>query len=149
MLRFVSVDRAQQVENLVGRSRTRIHLRASPLDDGLGELWQLLVWNAERTQLREPGEARELRGSIGGPAVKQVDRDEFAVEAQRRRQAERVERAVRQAVAPADRLGHRVPEREARARERLAGLCRTAEQVLARAAVARIVEDTRERRRDR
>ena len=51
------------------------------------------------------------------------------VEAQRRRQAERVHRAVRQAVAAAERLRHRVREPETGERERLARRRRAAEQL--------------------
>ena len=66
------------------------------------------------------------------------------VPAQRRRQADPVQRPVRQAVAAADRLRHRVREGEARAAERSAAVARTAQQLRARLEVARRLDDARQ-----
>src|SRR5207237_6542945 len=64
------------------------------------------------------------------------------------RQADPVQRPVWEAVTAADRLCHRVREREARATERGAGVARAAEQLCPRLAVVRAVDDMRQRLRD-
>src|SRR5215211_6179830 len=129
-----SEDRLHQLEHVRGGRWARVHERAAAADDRLGELGKVVFADSQRAQRREAGEPRELLRALGGTPAEECVRDELGVEAERRRQAERVQRTVREAVAAADRLRHRVAEREARARERLARLRRAAEELLARSA---------------
>ena len=70
------------------------------------------------------------------------------VEAERLGKRERVHRSVRQPVAPADRLGQRVTQPEARRREGRAGVHRSFEELSPRLEVVRMLDNVREPLRD-
>ena len=94
--------------------------------------------DAEIAQALEAAEPRELldaRGGIVRPEGGAEAGDRLAgdrlVEPERRRQRQRVQRAVRRAVAAAERLGECVAEREHRAAERGAGMTGALEELRA------------------
>ena len=101
-------------------------------------------------QEREPDEARKLLDAAGRVigAHRLAEALDLCgggvpVEAKRRRQADRVRRAVRRSRSGRLRLGHRVPEPEARAGQRRARVHRSLEQRPLRLWVVTVREDER------
>src|SRR4051794_13284980 len=110
-------DRLEQLLDLLRRRRPRVHLVAVPLRRRVGDLRELLARDTEVAETPELAEARELldarRGVAGADRLAEANdglRDGERVEAQRGREAERVHRPVGEAVAPSERLSHRVRE---------------------------------------
>ena len=112
-------------------------LAAGTHDDRLGDVVQLVLGDAEIAQPLEAAEPGELLGARDrivrahrlAEALDRLRGDRL-VEAQRGRKAERVRRAVRDPVAAAERLRHRVGEPHPRAGERRAGVHRALEELL-------------------
>ena len=119
----------------------RIRLVAAALRGGGRELGDVRLGDAELGETRDAAERGELLDACGRVAADRLaerahrDRRVARVVAERRRQEDAVQRPVRQAVLAADRLRHRVREREHRAGKRLAAKARAAKELGARVAV--------------
>src|SRR5438876_5658272 len=149
-------DRAVERLDLGGSRGAWVRPRASALRRRLGDLSELRLRDGEVAEPLEAGETSKLFGArrrIANPerVAEPGDRPGGGgrVESERRRQAERVHRAVGEPVAPAERLRHRVPEREAGSRKRAAGRLGSAEECGAAVQVGAVRENAWKRRRDR
>ena len=134
------------------RGRPRVRLGPRPLGRRGGDDRQLRLRDAELTEAleaREAGELLHLPRRVVAPdrlaEACDLGGGDRLVEAQRRRQADRVEGAVRDPVAAAERLRHRVAEAEPRAPQRGPGVHGALEQLAARLDVATVGENARQR----
>src|SRR5437867_811238 len=104
----------QELLDLIGRRLTGIGFRAGALDDGFGHLPQLALWDPEVAKPLEAaqfGQFLDVETDGLSEAAYRIRHNLF-VEPQCGRQRERVHRAVRQPVTPAERLCDRMAERE-------------------------------------
>ena len=103
-----------------------------------------------RRRSKPPSRASSSTRAAGSsvPERRPEPRDRLArrglVEAERRRQRQRVQSAVRRAVAAAERLRERVAEREHRAAEGSAGVAGAAKELLARLGVPGLLDHPRQ-----
>src|SRR5438094_422320 len=132
----------------------RVGLVAAAHRRGGGDFRQLLPWDAEVAQTLEAAQTRQLARALDRVApdclaeARHLVWDVVTVVSERRRQAERVHRAVRDAVDATERLRHRVCEREPREPERMARVGGATQKVEPRVAVAWARDDMRQRGRD-
>src|SRR5438105_7010216 len=138
------VHRAEKLRDLLRARRPRVRLRAGAGGGRLGDLVQLVLGHAEVAEPAEPAEAGELLDAADRVVVCAERGSELAqrlgsdglVEAESGGEADRVQRPVRESIAAAERLRHRVPKREHRAAESLPRLARTAEEPCPRPEIA-------------